>query len=107
MLAVLRASGRRGGDRRGSDTCCAGRPCACPAAAGLACGVFKDPKELAANWSVDKTWEPQMQQPERERLYRQWKKAVTRSFDWIDDEEDSSTGNEVQSNSLKNSKEAR
>jgi glycerol kinase len=53
-------------------------------AAGLQCGYYKDTDDLVRNWSVDKTWEPQCEQAERERLYRQWKKAVTRSFDWVD-----------------------
>ena len=53
-------------------------------AAGLSCGYYKDAADLVSNWSVDKTWEPAMAGDERERLYRQWKKAVTRSFNWID-----------------------
>jgi glycerol kinase len=54
-------------------------------AAGLAVGFFKNTDELRANWSVDRTWRPQMDETEREQLYRQWKKAVSRSFDWIDE----------------------
>ena len=27
-----------------------------------------------------------MDKGERERLYRQWKKAVTRTFEWVDDD---------------------
>ncbi len=54
-------------------------------AAGLACGFYKDASDLAANWAVDQTWKPQMEAGERERLYKQWKKAVTRSFDWVDE----------------------
>ncbi len=53
-------------------------------AAGLARGVYRDTDDLVANWSVDKTWEPQIEAGERERLMRQWKKAVTRTFDWVD-----------------------
>jgi glycerol kinase len=41
-------------------------------------------EELRANWAVDRTWKPNLAEPEREQLYRQWKKAVTRSFDWIE-----------------------
>jgi glycerol kinase len=52
-------------------------------AAGLAVGFFKDTDELRANWSVDRTWNPQMESSVREQMYRQWKKAVARSFDWI------------------------
>jgi glycerol kinase len=53
-------------------------------AAGLAVGFFKDTEELRANWAVDHTWTPRMDQAQRENLYRAWKKAVTRSFDWLD-----------------------
>ncbi|MGH9516451.1 MAG: glycerol kinase GlpK [Terriglobales bacterium] len=53
-------------------------------AAGLAVGFFKDADELCANWAVDKRWEPKMGGVARERLYRFWKKAVTRSFDWVE-----------------------
>jgi glycerol kinase len=53
-------------------------------AAGLAVGFFSDLDELRANWAVDRTWKAQMGEAERETLYRQWKKAVTRSFDWVE-----------------------
>jgi glycerol kinase len=49
-------------------------------AAGLACGVYKDTSDMVANWSVNQVWEPQMDAGVRARLYRQWKKAVTRSL---------------------------
>jgi len=51
-------------------------------AAGLAVGFFKDTDELRVNWSEDKRWTPKMDEPRREQMYRMWKKAVTRSFDW-------------------------
>jgi glycerol kinase len=53
-------------------------------AAGLAVGFFKDTDELAANWAVDRRWDPKMDENSRERLYHFWKKAVTRCFDWIE-----------------------
>jgi len=53
-------------------------------AAGLAVKFFSDLEELRANWAVDRTWKPQLDETQREQLYRQWKKAVTRSFDWTD-----------------------
>jgi glycerol kinase len=53
-------------------------------AAGLAVGFFEDADELCANWAVDKRWEPKMGEPSRQRLYHSWKKAVTRSFDWVE-----------------------
>jgi glycerol kinase len=52
-------------------------------AAGLAVGYFKDLKDLRANWAVDHTWKPNLQNEKREEMYRLWKKAVTRSFDWV------------------------
>jgi glycerol kinase len=53
-------------------------------AAGLATGFYKSMDDLRANWSVDRTWQPQLEGSRREEMYRLWKKAVTRSFDWID-----------------------
>ena len=52
-------------------------------AAGLAVGFFAGLEELKANWRVDHTWKPRLAAPERERLYSDWKRAITRSFDWI------------------------
>jgi glycerol kinase len=54
-------------------------------AAGLACGYYKDTEDLISNWAVDRVWKPQFEDADRDRYYRQWKKAVTRSFDWIDE----------------------
>jgi glycerol kinase len=53
-------------------------------AAGLAVGFFEDTDELCTNWAAEKRWEPKMDEPSRERLYHFWKKAVTRSFDWVE-----------------------
>jgi glycerol kinase len=53
-------------------------------AAGLAVGFYKDIDDLRANWAVDRTWNPNMDEQTRARLYKSWKKAVTRSFDWTD-----------------------
>jgi glycerol kinase len=53
-------------------------------AAGLAVKFFSGLDELRTNWAVDRTWTPHFAEEEREDLYRQWKKAVTRSFDWAD-----------------------
>jgi glycerol kinase len=53
-------------------------------AAGLAVGFFTTTDELVANWAVDQRWEPKMDQESRESLYHFWKKAVTRSFDWVE-----------------------
>ena len=53
-------------------------------AAGLAVGFWKDHDELRSNWGKDKEWIPSMRAQERETLYANWKKAVTRTFDWIE-----------------------
>ncbi len=53
-------------------------------AAGLAVGFWSNLEELRRNWQADKTWQPQMGEEQRARLYRGWQKAVTRTFDWID-----------------------
>ena len=53
-------------------------------AAGLAVGFFSGIDALRKNWKSDRVWKPKMQEAERDRLYRGWKKAVTRSFDWTD-----------------------
>jgi len=53
-------------------------------AAGLAVKFFSGQEELRANWAVDRTWRPNLEEAERERLYKSWKKAVTRSFDWME-----------------------
>jgi len=55
-------------------------------AAGLATGFFQNLDDLRARWSVDRTWKPNMDAQRRERMYGFWKKAVTRSFDWLDSE---------------------
>jgi glycerol kinase len=55
-------------------------------AAGLAVGFWKDLGELSANWSEDKRWEPTMDKAEQDRQMRLWRKAVTKSMDWVDDD---------------------
>ncbi|HEY6150179.1 MAG TPA: glycerol kinase GlpK [Gaiellaceae bacterium] len=53
-------------------------------AAGLAVGFWSEVEDLRANWGKDKEWQPQMDPAEREKEYGLWKKAVTRTFDWLD-----------------------
>jgi glycerol kinase len=53
-------------------------------AAGLAVGFFSSVDELCRHWSAEKTWKPAMEQARREQIYRQWKKAVTKTFDWVE-----------------------
>jgi glycerol kinase len=54
-------------------------------AAGLAVGLWPGGfDELRANWARSSEWQPQMAEGEREGLYAGWKKAVTRSFGWVE-----------------------
>ncbi|MEO5877895.1 MAG: glycerol kinase GlpK [Streptosporangiaceae bacterium] len=53
-------------------------------AAGLAVGFWADCTELREQWRVAREWRPAMDAELREREYGQWKKAVTRTFDWVD-----------------------
>jgi glycerol kinase len=55
-------------------------------AAGLATGFFRNLEELRAQWSAGRTWKPDMDAGRRDRMYGFWKKAVTRSFDWLESE---------------------
>jgi glycerol kinase len=54
-------------------------------AAGLGIGLFKNTDELCSYWSINKTWMPQMDDWKRESMYQSWKKAVSRTFDWMDE----------------------
>ncbi len=54
-------------------------------AAGLATGFYESVEDLCGRWSVERTWKPNMEAKRRERMYRFWKKAVTRSFDWLEE----------------------
>lgn len=53
-------------------------------AAGLAVGFWKNTDEMRANWGMDKTWEPSADDTARTKNYAMWKKAVTRTFDWVE-----------------------
>ena len=53
-------------------------------AAGLAVAYWSSMDDLRKYWSVDKTWESTMDADQRQRLISGWKKAVTRTFDWVD-----------------------
>jgi glycerol kinase len=55
-------------------------------AAGLAVGFWSDLDDLRKNWQEDSRWEPQMEEAERSRQIRNWKKAVTKTFDWVDED---------------------
>jgi glycerol kinase len=53
-------------------------------AAGLAVGFWGGIDELRANWGQDKVWTPALPAPLREKQYRDWKRAVTRTFGWVE-----------------------
>ena len=53
-------------------------------AAGLAVGFWSAIDDLRSNWASDREWQPTMDPARREKEYRLWKKAVTRTFDWVE-----------------------
>ncbi|MEW6934949.1 glycerol kinase GlpK [Trueperella pyogenes] len=55
-------------------------------AAGIAVGFWDGEQDVIDNWQEDKRWSPKMEADERARQMRLWKKAVTRTFDWVDDD---------------------
>ncbi|MCH8612097.1 glycerol kinase GlpK [Arsenicicoccus dermatophilus] len=55
-------------------------------AAGIAVGFWQGEQDVIDNWAEDKRWEPAVDQDDRERTYRLWKKAVTKTFDWVDED---------------------
>jgi glycerol kinase len=54
-------------------------------AAGLAVGFWEGEDDIRNNWAKDKDWSPNMDDAAREKTFGQWKKAVTRTFDWVED----------------------
>ena len=54
-------------------------------AAGLAMGVWRTVDDLRVQWGKDKEWTPRMDSAMREKLYRDWKRAVTRTFAWTEE----------------------
>ncbi len=50
--------------------------------AGLAVGYWQNEAEISRNWVLDQEFKPNMPQPERERRYGLWTKAVQRALDW-------------------------
>jgi glycerol kinase len=53
-------------------------------AASLASGFVSGIAELKENWSLDKTWQPEMSEEQRKKDVKNWKKAVERTLNWID-----------------------
>jgi glycerol kinase len=57
-------------------------------AAGLATGFWGEIEDLRENWVEDKRWEPKMDSADRDEYYKYWKRAVTRTFDWFESEDE-------------------
>jgi len=57
-------------------------------AAGLAVGFWPDTDALRANWHMAAQWLPDMDADQRDRGYRKWRKAVARTTDWLDEDDD-------------------
>lgn len=55
-------------------------------AAGIAVGYWSGEQDVIDNWAEDKRWTPKMEDDKRARLMRTWKKAVTKTMDWVDDD---------------------
>ncbi|CAN5458401.1 glycerol kinase GlpK [soil metagenome] len=53
-------------------------------AAGLAVGFWSNPDELRANWQEGQRWSPEWTDDQRATGYAGWRKAVTRTLDWVD-----------------------
>ncbi len=52
--------------------------------AGLGVGFWSGTEQIHNNWAADRRWEPTMDPARRDELYAQWRKAVTRTLDWVD-----------------------
>ncbi|MGY5765215.1 glycerol kinase GlpK [Brachybacterium sp. DNPG3] len=55
-------------------------------AAGIAVGYWSGEQDVIDNWAEDKRWEPAMDEETRARSLRLWKKAVERTFEWVDED---------------------
>jgi glycerol kinase len=55
--------------------------------AGLAVGVWKDLQEIRDLWSVSATFSPTMTEAEREKNLAGWRKAISKSLDWVEGDE--------------------
>ena len=55
-------------------------------AAGIAVGFWNGEQDVRDNWAEGKRWTPDVDGDERDRQYRLWKKAVSKTLDWVDDD---------------------
>ena len=63
-------------------------------AAGLATGFWGEVEDLRENWVEDKRWEPKMDASDRDEYFKYWKRAVTRTFDWFESEDEAEAAGE-------------
>ena len=49
-------------------------------------GFWSGEQDVIDNWAEDTRWEPAADPAERDRLYRNWKKAVQRTLNWVDED---------------------
>jgi glycerol kinase len=54
--------------------------------AGLATGVWRDKEDIRAQWTLDRLYQPQMEEGQRGRLLAGWRKAVDRASGWAEEE---------------------
>jgi glycerol kinase len=72
---------RRAGDpAAGAETTALGAAYA----AGLATGLWDNVDDLRQNWVEEQALGPEHGRAKRAELYKYWKKAVTRTFDWLE-----------------------
>lgn len=50
--------------------------------AGLAVGYWNSKEDVIANWAIDRVFDPQMDDDNRQKLLKGWKKAVKCSYGW-------------------------
>jgi glycerol kinase len=60
-------------------------------AAGVGVGFWPDVESLRENWHKAGEWFPGMDPAVRDKGYRKWRKAVQRTLDWVDDDDDDVT----------------
>ncbi|MDA3625756.1 glycerol kinase GlpK [Saccharopolyspora oryzae] len=53
-------------------------------AAGLAVGFWTSEEDIRSNWAKDKQWDPQMPAELREKEYKNWQKAVSKTLNWVE-----------------------
>lgn len=55
--------------------------------AGLAVGFYNGKDDIKNKWDVDKEFSPKMMSETKDKLYRGWKKAVSRAIEWAKEDE--------------------